>query len=709
MSNISNKLRLIQGRELPIIQQAEGAECGIACLGMVAGFFGHRMDMPVLRSKFTVSLEGCTLRDLMKFAQRLEMSSRPLRAELDDLKKFRKPVILHWDLNHFVVLKKVRGKRYIIHDPAHGCRSLTRDQMSENFTGVMLELTPTKEFKHRDVRMKLSFSDFWTRIVGLKRSLGLLFLLSILLQIFILAAPYYQQLVIDEVLLSRDFNMLSVLAVGFGMILLFEIATNVLRSLTLLHFGGIISIQLTSNLFHHLVRLPVTYFEKRHIGDVVERFRSLDEVKRLLTEGMVEALIDGLIVIGVLVMLYIYSALLATIVLAGVLIYAGIRFGMYRALRKASMQEIIAKAGENSNFMETVRGIQTIKILGGEAHREGLWQNHFVNSVNRRIKVGLFQISFQNANRFLFGLETIIVIYLAARLIMGGQFSVGMLMAFLAYKRQFTSKASRLVEMLVQFKMLNLHFERLADVALTPREVTEPDNTRDNDLQGGVGLHNASFRYSDNGPWIVRDLSLNISTGESVALVGPSGCGKTTVMKLMLGLLPPNEGKVLVDGIRLEHIGLRRYREQVAAVMQEDQLLSGSIRENITFYESQPNMDKVVACASRAAIHDDISRMPMGYNSLIGDMGSSLSGGQKQRLLLARALYRRPRILFLDEATSHVDARTEHEINDAIREMNITRVIIAHRRETIDSADRVIDLGLKLDEGKWTPETRRME
>jgi len=693
MSSIVDKLRLFERRELPIIQQAEGAECGIVCLGMVAGYFGHRVDLADLRSKFSVSLEGTTLLDLMNYAERLQMTSRPLRVELDDLKKFRLPVILHWDLNHFVVLKQVRRGRYIIHDPAQGRVSLTRDQVSEHFTGVVLELTPAKEFEPRDERTQLRFSDFWTRIVGLKRSLGLLFLLSMLLQVFILVGPYYQQLVIDDVLMSRDVNMLMILAIGFGMILVFEIATNVLRGVTLLHFGGMMSVQLTANLFHHLVRLPVTYFEKRHIGDVVARFRSLDEVKRLLTEGMVEALIDGIIVVGVLVMLYIYSPLLATVVVAAVLIYAAIRFGLYRPLREASKQEIVAKADENSNFMETVRGMQTVKLFGAEAYREGLWQNRFVTSVNRRIKVGMFEISFENANRVLFGLENILVLYLAAHLIMEGQFSVGMLMAFLAYKRQFTEKASRLVEMLVQFKMLNLHFDRLSDVALTPREEMEPEQTRQHTVQGRIELRDVSFRYTDNGPWIIKNLTLVIDPGESVALVGPSGCGKTTVMKLMLGLFPPEKGEIRVDGVPLKHIGLRQYREQIAAVMQDDQLLSGSIMENISFFEPRPDIDRVIACAERAAVHDDIYRMPMAYNSLIGDMGSSLSGGQKQRVLLARALYRRPRILFLDEATSHVDARTEHHINDAIRDLEITRVVIAHRQETIDSADRTIDLG----------------
>ena len=693
MATLADKIRLWDRRELPIIQQAEAAECGVVCLGMVAGYFGHQMDLSSIRKRFSVSMEGTTLLDLMNFAEKLHLSSRPLRVSLKDLKAFKTPVILHWNLNHFVVLRGVKGGRYIIHDPAQGLRYMTEEAVSGHFTGVLLELTPTQDFEQRDDRKPLYLSDFWSKIVGLKRSLVLVLGLSLLLQIFVLLAPLYQQLVVDDVLISGDVNLLLVLGLGFGMVLLFEVATNALRALVLLHFGGLMSIQMTANLFHHLVRLPVTYFEKRHVGDIVTRFRSLDQIKELLTEGVIEALVDGLIVLGVLVMLYIYSPLLATVVLGAALLYALVRLLMYRAFREASKQELIAQADENSNFMETVRGMQTIKLFGAEAQREGIWQNLFVNTVNRKIKLGVFDLGYENINRLLFGVENIVVILLAAHMVLAGGFSLGMLFAFVAYKRQFMDKASRLIEMFIRFKMLNLHFERLSDVTLTAKEKIQPEVARDHRITGRLSLENVSFRYSESGTNVVSGLSLDVASGESVALVGPSGCGKTTVMKVMLGLFEPQEGQVLVDGIPLEHIGLQQYRSQVAAVMQDDQLLSGSIADNIAFFSPRIDMEWLIECARRAAVWDDIEKMPMGVNSLIGDMGSSLSGGQKQRVLLARALYRRPRMLFLDEATSHLDAPTESRISEGIKDLDISRIIIAHRKETIETADRVIDLG----------------
>jgi len=694
MQALTEKLTFWQRSSLPMVHQTEAAECGLACVAMVAAFHGYKASLSELRQKLSLSIEGCTLLDLMNFAEKLQLSSRPLRIELEDLPALQLPCILHWDLNHFVVLKSVHAKHLIIHDPAVGTRKLSLEEAGKHFTGIVLELLPTNEFKLKEGQNRLGLSNFWSKITGLKRSLLLLFTLSTLLQVFTLIAPYYMQLVIDDVILTSDTSLLLVLALGFSLVLLFEIATSAVRGFVLLHFGNLLNIQMAGNLFHHLIRLPLSYFEKRHMGDVVSRFGSLRQVRELLTTGMIEALIDGLMAITILVVIMIYSPMLSMVVLAAVLLYALFRMATYNSLRAVSEQEILAQAKENSNFMETVRGIQTIKLFGSEAKREGIWQNHFVNATNQSIRLGVFNISYQTVNRLLFGLENILVVYLAARLVLAGGFSTGMLFAFMAYKSQFMERMARLVEKLIQFRMLSLHFERLSDIALTAKEKVHPEQEPEYKLlTGRLELNNIHFSYSDVTRPVLQDVNLTIKPGESVALVGPSGCGKTTLMKVMLGLLLPNTGDVLVDGTPLCRLGLANYRRQIAAVMQDDQLLSGSIRDNIVFFEEQYEMSRVMECARMAAVHQDIEQMPMGYNSLIGDMGSALSGGQKQRILLARALYRQPRILFMDEATSHLDTKTESFVSNAIKQLNITRVVIAHRPETIASVDRVINLG----------------
>lgn len=690
--NVVNKLQFWSRNSLPIILQSEAAECGLASLAMVACYHGYQTDLVSIRQKFNISLEGATLLDIMGFAEQLKLSTRPLRIELEDLDALQTPCILHWDLNHFVVLKKANEKRIVIHDPAKGEKTLTIDEASKHFTGVALELTPTKDFEKQESKPTLKFSDFWSRISGLKRSLLLIFSLSMLLQVFTLAAPYYIQLVIDDVVLTGDTSLLTVLAVGFFLVLVFEIATNALRGFTLLHFGNQMNIQLGTNLFHHLVRLPISYFEKRHMGDVVSRFGSLQQVKQLLTTGVIEAIIDGLMAIITLVMIFFYSPTLSAVVLVAVCAYAAVRIAMYKPYRAISEQEIMARAEENSNFMETVRGIQTIKLFGSEVKREGQWQNRYANAINQNIRIGNFNIGYDAVNRALFGIENIVVVYLAAHLVIQGGFSTGMLFAFMSYKRQFMEKTANLIEKFIEFKMLGLHFERIADIALTEKEDLQPANLKRHSLEGSIEVRNVSFAYSDATPNVLDNLSLQIKAGESVAITGPSGCGKSTLLKLLLGLNKAKSGEILIDGVPLEQIGARQYRQQIAAVMQDDELLSGSVADNIAFFDTPVDMERVVYCAQLAAIHDDIAQMPMGYDSLIGDMGSSLSGGQKQRIILARALYKQPKILFMDEATSHLDTNLEADINDAVSRLDITRVIIAHRKETIASADREIKL-----------------
>jgi ATP-binding cassette subfamily B protein RaxB len=690
--SVVNKLQFWSRNSLPIILQSEAAECGLASLAMVACYHGYQTDLVSIRQKFSISLEGATLLDIMGFAEQLKLSTRPLRIELEDLDALQTPCILHWDLNHFVVLKKANEKRIVIHDPAKGEKTLTLEEASKHFTGVALELTPTKDFEKQESKPSLRFSDFWSRISGLKRSLLLIFLLSLLLQVFTLAAPYYIQLVIDDVVLTGDTSLLTVLAVGFFLVLVFEIATNALRGFTLLHFGNQMNIQLGANLFHHLVRLPISYFEKRHMGDVVSRFGSLQQVKQLLTTGVIEAIIDGLMAIITLAMIFFYSPTLSAVVLVAVFAYAGVRIAMYKPYRAISEQEIMARAEENSNFMETVRGIQTIKLFGSEVKREGQWQNRYANAINQNIRIGNFNIGYDAVNRALFGIENIVVVYLAAHLVIQGGFSTGMLFAFMSYKRQFMEKTANLIEKFIEFKMLGLHFERIADIALTEKEDLQPANIKRHSIEGDIEIKGVSFAYSDATPNVLDNLSLKIKAGESVAITGPSGCGKSTLLKLLLGLNKAKSGEVLIDGVPLEQIGARQYRQQIAAVMQDDELLSGSVSDNIAFFDSPVDMERVVYCAQLAAIHDDIAQMPMGYDSLIGDMGSSLSGGQKQRIILARALYKQPKILFMDEATSHLDTNLEADINEAVSRLDITRVIIAHRKETIASADREIKL-----------------
>ena len=701
---LKNPVHLLQfsgfNKVKPILQ-TEAAECGLACLAMVAYFHGYRIDLNSMRQKFPISLKGLSLQNLINIADKLELTGRAIRCDINELKQLQLPAILHWNMNHYVVLTSVSKSSVSILDPAIGQKHVKLKQLENNFTGVALELQPTKNFTKIDAQKQLKLSGLWADIIGLKSSLMQIFILSLLLQFFAIISPFYMQLVVDDVIVSHDHNLLSILSIGFLLLMLINILVSALRSIVILLLGSQMNIQIATNLLRHLIHLPLDWFQKRHIGDVLSRFGSLEKVKELLTTGIIEAVVDGIMVIGTLVMMFIYSASLAWVVITSVMIYGIFRLIVFHKLRQLNEESLVANANKGSNFIETVKAIQTIKIFNQETERQSIWQNFYADAMNISIRLTKLNIVYKSTNNLIFGVENVVVVYLAATQVINGVMSVGMLFAFMAYKMQFTGKATALVEKVIQFKMLGLHLARIADIVQSPVEINNSSiisslnismGVKKRDISGLIELKNLSFSYSDTEPLIINQLNVKLKAGQSVAIVGASGCGKSTLMKLMLGLLHATSGEVLLDGVNIHKLGVKNYRNVIAAVMQDDQLLSGSIAENISFFDPEFKFNEIESCAKMAAIHNDIMAMPMSYNSLIGDMGSSLSGGQKQRLLLARALYKKPKILFLDEATSHLDTQLEKDVNLSINHLNMTRVIIAHRQETIDSADRVLKM-----------------
>jgi ATP-binding cassette, subfamily B, bacterial CvaB/MchF/RaxB len=676
---------------LPVIQQAEAAECGLACLAMVASYHGRRIDLNTLRRRHPASLNGVTLRTLIQVASHLHLLCRPLRYELGHLRQLRLPAILHWDMSHFVVLKSVSRKGIVVHDPASGEKFYPVAEASKHLTGVAVELTPTEGFVVQDERMRLPLSAFWGQLSGSGHALVQILVLSIILQMLVLGAPLYMQLTVDEVIARGDVDLLIVLALGFGLLMLIRTATTAIRSLVLLVVQNVLHFQLGARLFRHLIRLPMSFFEKRHIGDLLSRFASLQPIRNLLSEGMITAVLDGLMAVITLAMIFVYSTQLALVVLAAVVLYASVRLALYRLLWQRTEATIQAQAQENSTFIETVRAIQSLKLFNRESEREGQWLNRYSDVVSANVRLGRAKIAFSTINDAIFGLEAILTVYLAAKLALNNTLTVGMIFAFMSYKQQFTDKSVQLVEKALDFRILGLHLERLSDIALTPLERGHDQAlayTRQ--VQGRIELRNVFFRYADSEPFVLEGINLAIESGEFVTIMGPSGGGKTTLVKIMLGLLEPTSGEILIDGVPLPTIGARAYREQVGAVMQEDQLLSGSIADNICFFDPEFDQKRMIACAQLAGIHQEIMAMPMTYNSLVGDMGSSLSGGQKQRVLLARALYRQPRLLFLDEGTAHLDLDNERHINESLRQLRMTRISVAHRPDISAGADRVI-------------------
>jgi ATP-binding cassette subfamily B protein RaxB len=691
MIDLARALNLSRHR-LPVILQTEAAECGLASLAMVACHHGFETDLASLRHRFTLSLKGATLSFLMQAAGRMNLAPRPLRVELEDLPKVQTPCILHWDMNHFVVLKHADARRVVIHDPARGLRSMALSEASTHFTGVVLELTPTGSFEQRDERRHVRLSDLTGRVTGLKRSLAQVLILALALQVFALISPFYMQWVVDGAVVSADRDLLTTLGIGFLLLIIIQTGVTAARSWVVLYLSTSLNLQWLANVFSHLLKLPVSYFEKRHLGDVVSRFNSVTTIQRTLTTSFVEAIIDGLMAIATLVMMMVYSVWLAAITVTAMLIYGLLRICFYAPLRRAQEEHLIHASKQQSHFLETVRGVQSIKLFGRQEERRAKWLNLVVDATNRDAASQKLGLAFRSANMLVFGIERIAVIWLAALLVLDSAFSVGMLFAFVSYKEQFAARISGLIDKAIEMKMLGVQGERLADIVLSQPEPECPLVPLAAGADGSLEVRELSFRYADTEPFVLQGCSLKIAAGESVAIVGASGGGKTTLLKLMLGLLPPTDGEIRVGGVNIQKLGIQQYRKRVGTVMQDDQLFAGSIADNIAFFDPTPDHDRVQHAAKLAAVHDEVVAMPMQYNTLIGDMGAALSGGQRQRLLLARALYKQPGILFLDEATSALDIKKEKAVNEAVRSLRLTRIIIAHRPETIASADRVIVL-----------------
>lgn len=682
-------------RKLPLILQTEATECGLAAIAMVAGYHGLRTDLSTLRRHFLVSIKGSTLGHLMQMAQSLNLTTRPVKLELEDLPQLRLPCVLHWNFNHFVVLKSVDRQSVVIHDPAFGERKLRLDEVSEHFTGVALELWPNTEFKAVTFRQRIRLRELMGQVSGLYGSLGQILLLAFSLEVFALVSPFFLQWVIDNVIVSGDRDLLTTLALGFGLLMLMQQGIGGLRAWVIMHMATTLNLQWRANIFSHLLRLPVDYFEKRHLGDVVSRFSSIDVIQKTLTTAFVEGILDGIMTLVTLVMMFIYSPTLAWVAVGAMLLYGIVRWLWYRPLRNATEEQIIHAAKQQSHFLETVRGVRSIKLFQRQEERRSTWLSLLVDQINADVRNQKLQIFYRLINGLLFGLERVLIIWLGAKLVLDGQFTVGILMAFSAYKDQFDARVSALIDKLVEVKMLQLQGERLADIVLAQVEThgdLPPAATPSTKPDAAIELRNLRYRYADSEPWVLDGINLKINPGESVAIIGPSGCGKSTLISTMLGIRSPSEGEVLIGGHSVNQVGIEVLRGMVGTVLQDDVLFAGSIADNISFFDHHPEPARIEECARLAAIHEDIIAMPMAYNTLIGDMGAALSGGQKQRILLARALYKRPDILFLDEATSHLDISCEKRVNEAIQNLNITRIVVAHRPETIASADRVIVL-----------------
>lgn len=628
----------------------------------------------------------------MDIAHSIGLIPRAVKLPLEGLAGLQLPAVLHWGMNHYVVLESVERGQALIHNPDGRSGRMPISEVSKYFTGVALELRPSDDFEIGEHRETLKLRQLWRRITGMKRAAGQVVILSLSLQLFALVSPFFVQLAIDKALPSFDFHLLTILGLGFLLLALVNAGAMLLRSLVLLAAGSSLGFGVTTNLARRLFRLPIAWFERRHTGDILSRFQSVAPIQTMLTQGAIAAVIDGAMALLTLIAMFYYSALLTSVAIVSFLLYGLVRAISFSHERRAQEAAIVTQGKEQTMLIETLRGMTTLRLFGREMLRHALWQTKYADVVNANASVARVRIWQATSNMLILGFENVVTVWLAIGLVMTNSgFSIGMIFAYVAFKAQFMQKTAALIDQAIAFKMLGLHLERLSDIALTAEDKSFSDTTNVEVALGGrIEVRNVHYRYAPSDPLVLRGVDLVVEPGEHVAITGPSGGGKSTLVKLILGLVEPEQGVVLVDGRPLGEFGYKNFHRQVAAVLQEDSLFAGSLAENIALFEEGVDMERVISASEAASIHDDIMCMPMQYETFVGDMGSTLSGGQKQRVILARALYRCPKLLIMDEGTAHLDVEHERAVNRAIKATGATLIVVAHRSETIRAATRVL-------------------
>lgn len=680
---------------LPLILQSEVNECGLACLAMIAGYYGKHIDLCALRNRFRMAPFGASIQHLLDGARRLQLQGRPLKLQPTELRQLRLPVILHWDLDHFVVVKRIGRRHVVVHDPATGQRKYLHSELNQHFTGIALEMLPRTDFIAENSQAQLRLSQLLPDPAVFMKAMAQIFSLSLLLQLLSLLSPLYLQLVIDQVIARQDPGLLPLLAALFLVVLFGRALTSYVRGLLSVQFSQQLGFHLLSNGFDHLLRLPLSYFERRNMGDIVSRFSSLETIKQLVSQDLITVIVDGLFSLVTLVLLFLYSPLLAWLTAAFMAAFATMRYATLIGEKRRRQETLISGARQHSRFMENIRAISTIKNYGIENQRLNDWQSVYAEAINAQYSLGLFQIRLATAQSLLFGLDNLIAIALGAAMVSSGQLTLGQLMSCVFLKQHFTSSLTAMVPKLAELRLLRLELERIADIAL---QVPEYDAGLPTPLlsvtAGALIIERLGFRYSDTDAALFEDLQINIPAGSSLAVTGRSGCGKSTLLKLLLGLEQPRSGEIRIDGTPLRELGLRSYRARVAALLHGEGLLAGDLAYNIRLDQDLTDDERLRDACERAGVWQLINALPLGFDTRVGEMGSPFSAGETQRLLLARALYRRPRILLLDESLSHLGDAAAVELFQGLVRSNVTVILVTHNPALVVLADQVLDLSV---------------
>ena len=683
------KLQFKRKTKLPMILQNEIAECGHACIAMISNYFGHELNLTTLRQEYKTSSRGISLYTINQIIENLNFKTRALMVPVNEISYIKCPAIIHLNTNHFVVLKSVSKKHIILHDPATGVCRYSINEFVQIFSGVVLEIETLENFQVIRNKQKLTLVTLLKNMSGCKKWLAILLWLSLIIELFNLTNPLLLSYITDEVTIATNINQVITIACGVGILLLLHTVTEYTRSNLILFIRTHLAEALSAHTFKHLLSLPLSFFENRHRGDLQAKFQSIQQIQAKVSTDFVNTLLDGGFLILHTTIMFCYSWKLAVITIISLCLQIIYRYCSYHTIKHNTALSLRLHAKHASTFLETLHAIQPLKTFIKERMQFHNWHNSYIDATNTDILIAKAGIKNKIIQQLITNIEYLILICVGTKLIITHQLSIGMLIACLGYRLLVINKSASFIQNILEYRLISLSLERLSDILFHQPENIEQKPVPQLDIRGTLQVCNLSFKYSEDQNYIFSQLNLTIHAGEKIVITGPSGCGKSTLLKILMGLVTPTSGSILIDNMPIHEYGINNYRQLIGSVMQNDTLLSGSILENITFFSAECDYDLVYNVAKIAQIDDTIRSFPMGYHTLVGELGASLSGGQKQRILTARALYKKPKILILDEATSHLDLENEIKLNQALRELNITQICVAHRQESIKTADRV--------------------
>ncbi|MEM9554024.1 MAG: peptidase domain-containing ABC transporter [Acidobacteriota bacterium] len=704
-------------RRVPYVAQTMTTDCGAACLAMVLGYHGKDVSLRTVRDVIGIGRDGSDAVAILEAARAFGLRGRGVKVEsLDDLALLPRGAILHWLFDHFVVLESVSRDGASIVDPSDGRRTVAPNELDAAVTGVALVFEPGEGFDRRDgapqgaAAQHSELVDSAPR--GLRRyvatiaeawgQLARVLIVSVLVQVMALATPLLTGVLVDRVVPRGDADLLTLLAGGLAAMVVFGFLASMVRSYLLLQLRTQLDARITLDFLDHLISLPYAFFQQRSTGDLMMRLNSNSQIREVLTSSALSGILDGVLVSLYLLLLMLTHVGMGTLVLVLGLLRIGLYLLTRRRHRELMSEALQAQAVSRGYQVEMLAGVETLKSMGAEQRAVERWSNLFVDELNVSVAQGRLSAVFDSLLSALGTASTFAILVFGAFQVLQGELSLGTMLALSALAGGFLGPLSTLVSMALQLQLLGSYIDRIDDVLETPREQEPGTFVRAGRLSGRIRVDGVSFRYGPRAPLVVRDADIEIAPGEFVALVGPSGAGKSTLAHLLLGLYRPAVGRVLYDDVDLLTLDLQSVRQQLGIVPQQPYLFGLSIRDNIALADPSLPLARIVEAARLAHVHDDIARLPMGYDTMVADGGASLSGGQRQRLALARALVHRPAIVLLDEATSNLDAVTERAIQDRLAALRSTRIVIAHRLSTIRAADQILvmDRGRIVESGR---------